>query len=191
MSCSSRPSDVLQPLGLLAIFWILPAALIWPFPVAFALSMTGAVGAAGVGFLLARYLARDWVAARLPDRIRRHDEKIAANGWRAVVLARLVFHLSPPVHWLFGLSKVSLRSYLLGTVLGILPRILLVTYFGESAVRWLGGQSLVTLVVVAAVAVAALGVRRRIGGRAKADPARDWPRRCGSDLADDGSATEK
>ena len=164
---------VLQPLGIPAIFWILPAALIWPFPVAFPLSMTGAVCAASVGFFLARYLARDWVAARLPERIRRHDEKIAANGLRAVVLARLVFRMSPPLHWLFGLSRVSLHAYLLGTVLGILPSIFLITYFGESALRWLAGQSSLAVVVVGAVVVVVLVARRLIGGRSRADPARD------------------
>ena len=71
---------VLRSLGILAIFWSLPAALIWPFPVEFALSMTGDVCAASVGFFLARYLARDWVAARLPERMWRHDEKIAADS---------------------------------------------------------------------------------------------------------------
>lgn len=164
---------VLQPLGIPAVFWILAAGLLWSFPVAFALSMTGAVCGASLGFFFARYLARDWVAARLPERIRRYDDKIAANGLRAVILIRLVFLLAPYTHWILGLSKVRYGAFVLGTVIGSIPNIGIVTWFGEVALRWLEAQSPVAWAVAGAVVVAALVARRIVVRRAKVKPAEE------------------
>lgn len=150
----------LQPLGVPAIFWVLPAAILWPFGIAFPLSLAGALGAASVGFLFARYLARDWVAARLPDRLRRVDERLLARGLAAVILIRLVFHLIPPTHWLLGLSNVRYGAYALGTVLGSVPNIALVTYFGVQALRWVETHSSMAWAILAAVLLIGLVARR-------------------------------
>ena len=158
---------VLQPLGIPAFFWVLPAAILWPFWVAFPLSLAGALGAASVGFLFARYLAREWVAARLPDRLRRVDDRLETHGLRAVILVRLVFLLSPPTHWLFGLSRVSYGAFALGTVLGSIPNLALVTYFGENALRWIDQNSTLTWVVLAAIVAGVLVVRRVLLARLK------------------------
>src|SRR5580658_11009124 len=50
-----------QPFGVPGTVFIVAAALIWPWPVAFALSMTGTMAASVIGFSLARLLLRDWV----------------------------------------------------------------------------------------------------------------------------------
>jgi hypothetical protein len=55
--------------------FMLPAAMVWPIPIAFAASFTGAISAATVGFLFARYTARDWVSKRIPLRFRHLNEK--------------------------------------------------------------------------------------------------------------------
>jgi hypothetical protein len=52
----------LQPFGVPGTVFILAAPLIWPWPVAFALSMTGTMAASVVGFSFARFVARDWVS---------------------------------------------------------------------------------------------------------------------------------
>lgn len=162
---------VLQPLGIPAVFWILAAGLIWSFPVAFALSMTGAVCGASLGFFFARYLARDWVAARLPERIRRYDDRIAANGLRAVILIRLVFLLAPYTHWILGLSKVRYGGFVLGTAIGSIPNIGIVTWFGEVALRWLGTQSPLIWGAAGTVIVIAVVTRRIVARRAQVKPA--------------------
>ena len=41
--------------------------LIWPWPVAYALSMTGTMAASVVGFSFARFIARDWDPRLPPD----------------------------------------------------------------------------------------------------------------------------
>ena len=156
---------VLQPLGIPALLWILAAAILWPFPVAFALSLAGALLAASVGFVFARYLARDWVAARLPPRLRRFDERLVTHGLRAVILIRLVFLLSPPTHWLLGLSGVRYAAFALGTIVGSIPNIAIVTYFGEQALRWVEANAPAFWIGVAVVAVIGVLARRALPGR--------------------------
>jgi uncharacterized membrane protein YdjX (TVP38/TMEM64 family) len=149
-----------QPLGVPAIFWVLPAALLWPFELAFPLSLAGAVGGASVGFVFARYLARDWVAERVPDRLRRFDERFAARGLAGVIVVRLLFHLFPPTHWALGLSRVSYGVYALGTFIASAFNIGIVTYFGKPAFDWIEEHAALSWAILGAIIAAALVARR-------------------------------
>ena len=155
----------IQPLGIPALLWVVPAAILWPFWIAFPLSLAGGLGAASTGFFFARYLARDWVAARLPVRLKRFDDRLATHGLRAVILIRLVFLLGAPTHWLLGLSKVGYGAYALGTLIGSLPGIAFVTYFGERAYRWIEANLALSWTGLAAIIAAALVARRMLSAR--------------------------
>jgi uncharacterized membrane protein YdjX (TVP38/TMEM64 family) len=156
----------LQPFGVPGTVFIVAAPLIWPWPVAFALSMTGTMAASVVGFVFARFVARDWVAARIPARFRRYDEALARRGFTTVFVLRLVFWMPPLLHAFFGVSKVRFWTHFWGSLLGYILPILLVSLFGErlfDAMReaptsvWVGlGVALV------AVALAAWWRRRRV-----------------------------
>src|SRR5687768_11336975 len=67
---------VLQPFGVPGTVFIVAAPLIWPWQTAFALSMVGTMSASIVGFSFARFVARDWIAARIPARFRKYDEAL-------------------------------------------------------------------------------------------------------------------
>jgi uncharacterized membrane protein YdjX (TVP38/TMEM64 family) len=122
---------LLQPFGFPGSLFIWSAPLIWPWPVAFALSMTGTMAASVVGFLFARFIARDWVAARIPARFRRHDEALARHALATVFVLRLVFWMPPPLHAFFGVSRVSFATHFWGSLAGYVPPLLLVSMFGE------------------------------------------------------------
>jgi uncharacterized membrane protein YdjX (TVP38/TMEM64 family) len=156
---------VLQPFGVPAIFWVLSAALLWPFELAFPLSLAGAVGGASVGFVFARYLARDWVAARVPERLRHIDKRFAARGLAGVVLVRLVFHLFPPTHWALGLSSVSYGVYAFGTFLASAFNIGIVTYFGKPAFEWIEAHATLSWAILGTTVAAVLVVRRALRAR--------------------------
>jgi uncharacterized membrane protein YdjX (TVP38/TMEM64 family) len=151
---------VLQPFGVPAIFWVLSAALLWPFELAFPLSLAGALGGASVGFVFARYVARDWVAPRVPDRLRRFDKRFAARGLAGVILVRLVFHLFPPTHWLLGLSRVSYGVYALGTFIASAFNIGIATYFGKPAFDWVEEHATLSWAILGTIVAAALVARR-------------------------------
>jgi uncharacterized membrane protein YdjX (TVP38/TMEM64 family) len=121
----------LQPFGFPGSVFIWGAPLIWPWPVAFALSLTGTMAASVVGFLFARFIARDWVSARIPARFRRYDDALGRRAFATVFLLRLVFWMAPPLHAFFGVSSVRFSTHFWGSLAGYVLPMLLVSIFGE------------------------------------------------------------
>lgn len=121
---------LLQPFGVPGTVFIVAAPLIWPWPVAFALSLIGTMGASVVGFSFARFVARDWVSARIPERFRKYEDALARDGFRTVVLLRLIFWMPQLLHAFLGVSKVRFWTHFWGSVLGYIPPLFVVSYFG-------------------------------------------------------------
>jgi uncharacterized membrane protein YdjX (TVP38/TMEM64 family) len=99
-------------------------------------SSIGSTLGAGAAFLLARTLLRApvqrWFAS--DPRFQALDEAVGEHGFKVVLLARLSpvlpFNL---LNLAFGLTKVSLRDYLLASWIGMLPGALLYVYLGTAA----------------------------------------------------------
>jgi len=122
---------VLQPFGLPGTVFVMAAPLIWPWPVAFALSMAGTMAASVVGFSFARFVGRDWVESRIPMRFRRYDDALAARAFVTVFTLRLVFWMPPLLHAFFGVSKVRFWTHFWGSFAGYLLPLFLVSFFGQ------------------------------------------------------------
>lgn len=97
--------------------------------------LVGATLGATGAFLIARYLARDWVAARVQKdpRFAAIDSAIAEQGRRVVFLLRL----SPVIpfnvlNYALGLTKVRLVDFLIASA-GMIPGTLLYVYSGKLA----------------------------------------------------------
>jgi uncharacterized membrane protein YdjX (TVP38/TMEM64 family) len=121
---------VLQPFGVPGTVFIVAAPLIWPWPTAFALSMVGTMLASVVGFVFARFIAREWVSARIPARLRKYDQALERHAFRTVFLLRLIFWMPQWLHSFLGVSKVRFWTHFWGSLLGYLPPLLLVSYLG-------------------------------------------------------------
>lgn len=97
---------------------------------------TAATLGATAAFLVGRYLARDAVARRIAGNARfaAIDEAVAREGWKIVGLTRLSpafpFNL---LNYAFGLTRVSLREYVLASWVGMLPGTVLYVYLGSLA----------------------------------------------------------
>jgi uncharacterized membrane protein YdjX (TVP38/TMEM64 family) len=130
---------MLQPFGVPGTIFIMAAPLIWSWPVAFALSMTGTMAATVVGFSFARFVAREAVAARIPARFRKYDEALARRGFVTVFLLRLIFWMPPLLHAFFGISQVRFWTHFWGSFFGYVPPLFLVSYFGQALFDWLRG----------------------------------------------------
>ena len=120
---------LLQPFGVPGTVFIVAAPLLWPWPTAFALSMIGTMAASVVGFSFARFLARDWVTARIPARFHRYDAALARHALRTVFVLRLIFWMPQALHGFLGVSRVSFRDHFWGSLLGYIPPLLMVSYF--------------------------------------------------------------
>nr|WP_295660323.1 VTT domain-containing protein [Polymorphobacter sp.] len=131
---------------LVALVGVVPASLlamaagaVYGLWLGFLLSAIGIVVGGWIAFELARSLLRPWLtrllAARAAGRVAALDAAIARDGWRIVCLLRISpimpFALTS---YALGLTKISRRDYLLGT-LAALPAL-----FGYVAAGMMAGQ---------------------------------------------------
>ena len=98
-------------------------------------SVAATLGAT-VAFLIGRYAARQWVAARLASypKFKAVDEAVAHEGWKIVALTRLSplfpFNL---LNYAFGLTNVRVRDYVVASWAGTLPGTIVYVYLGSLA----------------------------------------------------------
>jgi uncharacterized membrane protein YdjX (TVP38/TMEM64 family) len=155
----------LQPFGIPGTVFIWAAPLIWPWPTAFALSMTGTMAASVVGFSFSRFVARDWIATKIPQRFRKYDEALARRAFRTVLVLRLIFWMPPLLHAFFGVSKVRFSTHFWASLIAYIVPLFLVSYFGQRMFEVLRRAPMETWVALgAAVIVTVLGgwlLRRR------------------------------
>jgi uncharacterized membrane protein YdjX (TVP38/TMEM64 family) len=105
--------------------------LAWGIGAVMGASMLAAI----IAFEIARHLLRERITAHYtrkgtPAAI---DKALRSEGWKAVALLRL----SPLVpfavkNYLFGVSRVHMRDYLIGTFLGKLPGAIVLTALGTT-----------------------------------------------------------
>lgn len=90
---------------------------------------------ATIAFWVGRYFARNWVI----DQIQEHpkflaiDQAVASSGFKIVLLTRLspIFPFNL-LNYAFGVTSVSLKDYLLGSI-GMIPGTILYVYIGSLA----------------------------------------------------------
>ena len=87
-------------------------------------------------FLVGRYVLRSWIVKKLGSNLKFQalDEAVAREGWRIVLLVRLcpIFPF-PVINYGFGITRVSLKEYVLASWLGMLPATIVLVYIGSLA----------------------------------------------------------
>ncbi len=164
---------VLQPFGVPGTVFVVAAPLSWPWQTAFVLSMIGTMLASVVGFSFARFVARDWVSARIPARLRKYDAALERSAFRTVALLRLIFWVPQALHAFLGVSKVTFWAHVWGSFFGCLPPLLVVSYlsgqvFDASGKMQPGAWPILSGLAAASLLVAVLArayERRRRAGR--------------------------
>ena len=146
----------LQPFGVPGTVFVVAAPLIWPWPIAFALSMTGTMAASVIGFSFARFVARDWVAARIPARFRKYDDAIERHAFRTTFLLRLIFWMPQVLHFFLGVSKVPFWTHFWASLFGYLAPIFFVSYIGSEIFDGAGHMRPRAWLMLGALAAASL-----------------------------------
>ena len=145
-------------------------------------SLAGATAGATLAFLIARYVAADWVAARAKGILARVIAGIEAEGWRFVVFVRLVplfpYNL---LNYALGATRIKLSHYVIASFLAMAPGGVAYTYLGYAGREIAGGSAdwvntaLIAIAAVAAVTFIPLAIRRwrlmRMSGDGSADSA--------------------
>lgn len=146
---------------------------------------------AAVAFLLGRTLARDRIAARVAGnpKFAAIDRAVGREGLKIVLLTRLSpafpFNL---LNYAYGLTRVSFRDYVIGSMVGMIPGTAMYVYLGslitsvselasgapsggtaKQALTWLGFAATVAVTIVV-TRIARRGLDEATAGRA--DPAR-------------------
>jgi uncharacterized membrane protein YdjX (TVP38/TMEM64 family)/rhodanese-related sulfurtransferase len=123
-------------------------------------NLAGATLGATLSFLIARYVAGDWVARKAGGLIKQLMDGVEAEGWRFVAFVRLVplfpFNLS---NYVLGLTRIPLHHYVLATLVCMAPGALAFTWLGHAGREALSGEAdairygLLALGLLAAIAV--------------------------------------
>ena len=95
----------------------------------------GATIGAAAAFLVGRYVARDWVAAKIAGnaKFQAIDKAVGREGFKIVLLTRLspIFPFNL-LNYAYGVTGVSLKDYVLASI-GMLPGTLMYVYIGSLA----------------------------------------------------------
>jgi uncharacterized membrane protein YdjX (TVP38/TMEM64 family) len=148
----------LQPFGVPGTIFVVAAPLLWPWPIAFALSMIGTMAASVVGFSFARFVARDWVSARIPARLRRYDAALERHAFATVAVLRLLLWMPQALHFFLGVSKVSFWTHFWGSLVGYVPPLFLVSFLGAQMFDASGHMQPVAWPIMGALLVVSLVV---------------------------------
>lgn len=106
------------------------------------LALVGGTLGAFVGFALVRFVNSDAVKLREAPRIGPWLERAESQGWRFVMMVRLIPVLPHSlVNYVFGLSKISTPAYLLGSALGMVPTAIIYANLGETGRDAVQGNS--------------------------------------------------
>lgn len=148
------------------IFGLAGGALFGPL-LGTVLNLAGATLGATAAFLIARYLAADWVRNKAGPRLDRLITGVEAEGWRFVAFVRLVplfpFNLT---NYALGLTRIPLSHYVLASLVCMAPGTVSYTWLGYAGREALAGDEtairygLIALALLAAIAFLPRIVRR-------------------------------
>jgi len=123
-------------------------------------NLLGATLGATLAFLVARYMAGDWVERKAGGFLKRLIAGVDAEGWRFVAFVRLVplfpFNLS---NYVLGLTRIPFHHYVIATLVCMAPGSVAYTWLGHAGRGALTGEAdtvrygLLALGLLAAIAL--------------------------------------
>jgi uncharacterized membrane protein YdjX (TVP38/TMEM64 family) len=149
-----------------SIFTLAGGALFGPLTGAL-FSLTGATIGATIAFLIARYLAAEWVERRVSGRVQEIKAGVEREGWRFVAFVRLVplfpFNL---LNYALGLTRLSVQTFAFTSFITMAPGAFAYAYLGYAGREAVSGgpdlvrKGLFALALLAAVALLPSLIRR-------------------------------
>ena len=138
-------------------------------------NLTGATLGAILAFLVARYLASDWVAGKAGGRVKQLINGVESEGWRFVAFVRLVplfpFNL---LNYALGLTRMRLLPYIIATYIFMLPGAIAFTYLGYAGREAVaGGEGLIQKGLLALALLAVVAFLPRLIGTLRRGPMLD------------------
>lgn len=123
------------------------------------LNLAGATVGASLSFLIARYLAGQWVSNKVGGRLKKLVDGVDAEGWKFVAFVRLVpffpFNLT---NYALGLTRIGFLPYVITSLVCMAPGAVAYTWLGYAGREAAAGNAsaikygLFTLGLLAAIA---------------------------------------
>ena len=130
-TCLFIPGTLFVGIGVAIFGPYLGFVCVWP----------GVLAGASISYLCARRLGREFVRSLVGDRLRKYDALIERNGFKTVLLLRLMFVPLAPMNYGAGLTTVRFWDYFFATALGEAVTIFVITFFiGEIREIWISGD---------------------------------------------------
>jgi uncharacterized membrane protein YdjX (TVP38/TMEM64 family)/rhodanese-related sulfurtransferase len=106
------------------------------------LNLLGATIGASLAFLIARYLAGDWVARKSGGQLKRLVDGVEKEGWRFVAFVRLVplfpFNLT---NYALGLTRIGFLPYVITSFICMAPGAIAFSWLGHAGQGALSGDA--------------------------------------------------
>lgn len=123
------------------------------------INLAGASLGAAAAFLVARYVAADWVGRRAGRRMQKVIKSVQTDGWQFVAFVRLVpIFPYTIVNYLLGVTRIPFHQYMLATVVFMLPSTIAYTWIGHAGSEAVSGDANNIRYALAMVAVIAIVV---------------------------------
>lgn len=141
-----------------------------------ALNLAGATLGATAAFLVARYMAADWVRWKAGARLERLIKGVEAEGWRFVAFTRLVplipFNL---LNYALGLTRIPVAAYMLTSLVCMVPGTLAYTWLGYAGRQAIAGNdAAIRYGLIGLAVLAAVGFVPRLLRRFRSDKKVHW-----------------
>ena len=135
-------------------------------------ALAGATVGATLAFLVARYLAADWVAEKAEGRLKQLLTGVEFEGWRFVAFVRLVplfpFNF---LNYALGLTRIRLLDYVFASFVCMAPGAIAYTYLGYAGREALSsGEALIEKGLIALGLLAVLAFLPQLIRRLRAVP---------------------
>ncbi len=174
---------MMAPLIYILIYTLAPALLLPGLPITLTggivfgpfwgvvYSIVGATTGASFSFFIARYVARDWVQARLSGpKWKTLNVRVEQNGWKIVAFTRLVpvfpFNLQ---NYAYGLTTIPFSTYVVTSFICMLPACAALIVFSSSFLDLIKGRVspgfIFGLGLIVLVSLIPLAVRRYTAAR--------------------------
>lgn len=100
-----------------------------------------AVIGASLCFVIARYFATEWFEKKLPDNLRHLKHAVEKEGWRFVLMVRMVPVMSYAVlNYTLGITRIRMSVLISITAVCIFPRVIAYSYIGYAGRMALEGK---------------------------------------------------
>jgi uncharacterized membrane protein YdjX (TVP38/TMEM64 family) len=125
------------------MFFVASGILVYGRAVGYVVSLAGATLAVCVSFVLVRTIGGEALSEVKRPFVRKLLARLDEHPVRAMIVLRLFVFIAPPINFLLALTRIRFRDYALGSALGLVVPMLVVTlafdwlFATEWVRRWL------------------------------------------------------